>query len=73
MTLTSPVALGDADKATPGFLCRKSKRHTTWKKIQNKTGDPWDFPGDSLVKTLCLVAKGLGSIPGQGTRIPQAA
>ena len=29
----------------------------------------WDFPGNSVVRTLC---RGTGLIPGQGTKIPQA-
>ena len=71
VTFTSPVALDEQTKPLHCSLSRKSKSYTTWK--QNKTGDPWDFPGGSLVKTLCFIAKGLGLIPGQGTRIPQAA
>ena len=30
----------------------------------------WDFPGDPLVKTICFQYRGLGSIPGWGTKIP---
>ena len=31
-----------------------------------------DFPGDPLVKTLPSKAEGMGSIPGQGVKIPHA-
>ena len=34
----------------------------------------WDFPGGLVVKTLCFHCRGgTGSIPGRGTKIPQAA
>ena len=35
----------------------------------------WDFPGDPVVKILCFhcTAGGVGSIPGQGTKILHAA
>ena len=32
-----------------------------------------DFPGSPVVKTLSSNAGGAGSIPGQGTKIPQAS
>ena len=32
----------------------------------------WDFPGGPVVNTLPFNAGGVGSIPGQGTKIPQA-
>ena len=32
-----------------------------------------DFPGGSVVKNLPSTAGGVGSIPGQGTKIPHAA
>ena len=28
----------------------------------------WDFPGGPVAKTPCSQCRGLGSIPGQGTR-----
>ena len=31
-----------------------------------------DFPGSLLVKTLCFNCRGMGSIPGQRTKIPHA-
>ena len=31
-----------------------------------------DFPGGPVVKTPCFQCRGMGSIPGQGTKIPQA-
>ena len=31
-----------------------------------------DFPGGPVVKTLCPLQGGVGSIPGQGTKIPQS-
>ena len=33
----------------------------------------WEFPGGPEVRTRCFHCGGLGSIPGQGTRISQAA
>ena len=30
-----------------------------------------EFPGGPVVKTLCFRCRGTGSIPGQGTEIPQ--
>ena len=30
----------------------------------------WDFPGSPVVKTPACSAGGMGSIPGQGTKIP---
>ena len=32
----------------------------------------WEFPGGKVVRICVLTAKGLGSIPGRGTKIPQA-
>ena len=37
------------------------------KKIDKKR----DFPGDPVVKTLYFHCSGMGSIPDQGTRMPQ--
>ena len=31
-----------------------------------------EFPGGPVVRTCAFTAMGLGSIPGQGTKIPQA-
>ena len=33
----------------------------------------WDFPGSPVVKTLPSTAGGVGSIPGQGTKVLPAA
>ena len=33
----------------------------------------WDFPGGAIVKTLHFYLRGMGSIPGKGTKIPHAA
>jgi len=32
----------------------------------------WDFPGGPVIKTLCSTAGAPRSIPGPGTKIPQA-
>ena len=32
----------------------------------------WEFPGGPVVRTRRFHCSGLGSIPGQGTKIPQA-
>ena len=32
-----------------------------------------EFPGGPVVRTRCLHWQGTGAIPGQGTKIPQAA
>ena len=32
----------------------------------------WDFPGGPVDKTLASTAEGMGSIPGQRTKIPHA-
>ena len=37
-----------------------------------KTEDPWEFPGGPVVRTRRFHCCGRGSIPGQGTKIPQA-
>ena len=33
----------------------------------------WDFPGSPVVKTLPYNAEGVGSMPGQGVKIPHAS
>ena len=33
----------------------------------------WEFPAAAVVRTACVHAKGLDSVPGQGTKILQAA
>ena len=38
-----------------------------------KIRDIWDFPCGPVVKTPGFQCRGMGSIPGQGTKIPQAA
>ena len=40
--------------------------------IFNKMWACWDLPGGPVVKTSLLNAGGAGSIPGQGSKIPQA-
>ena len=35
--------------------------------------EPWDFPGGPEVKTSPSISGGVGSIPGQGTKIPHAS
>ena len=42
-------------------------------KFDFKTYICWDFPGHPVVKNLCFHCKGIGSISGQGTKIPHAA
>ena len=32
-----------------------------------------EFPGGPVVKTQAFTDKGLGLVPGQGTKVPQAA
>ena len=32
----------------------------------------WDFPGGPVVEDLLSIAGDMGSIPGQGTKIPHA-
>ena len=34
---------------------------------------PWDFPGDPVVKNPPSNAGDVGSLPGQGTKIPHAS
>ena len=36
----------------------------------SKLGARWDFSGNPVVKTWCFHRRGVGSIPGQGTKIP---
>ena len=38
-----------------------------------KISEKWDFPGGPVVKNQPSKAGDAGSIPGQGTKIPQAA
>ena len=35
-----------------------------------KIPSPWDFPGSSVVKTQASTERGLGLIPGWGTKSP---
>ena len=42
-------------------------------KISSQRGPFWEFPCGPVVKTRHFHSLGLGSIPGQGTKIPQAA
>ena len=51
---------------TSGVL-RLLKLYQALKKCQ-----AWDFPGGPVAKTLCFQCRGIGSIPGQGTKIPHA-
>ena len=39
-------------------------------KETNKKLLPGEFPGGPVIRTPCFLAKGPGSIPGQGTKIP---
>ena len=48
------------------MLQLRSPRATTKKST-------WDFPGGPLLKNLPYDAGDVGSIPGQGTKIPHAA
>ena len=47
-----------SNTSTGGKTIKKSKR--------------WEFPGDPVVRTWHLQRHGLDSIPGPGTKIPQA-
>ena len=38
-----------------------------------KKKDCREFPGSPVVRTPCFTYEGPGSIPGRGTKIPQAA
>ena len=38
----------------------------------NKSDAPGDFPGGSVIKASCCQCRGVGSIPGWGTKIPHA-
>ena len=38
----------------------------------NEEYEKKDFPGCPVVRTLCFQNKGVGLIPGQGTKIPHA-
>ena len=49
-----------------------SRRERMRKKIKNKK-ETRDFPGGPVVKTLLPMKRGMGSIPGQGTKIPHTA
>ena len=41
--------------------------------MNQKNEIPWDFPGGTVVKNPPSNAADVGSIPGQGTKIPHAA
>ena len=41
--------------------------------VQKKYMGWREFPGSPVVRTRCFHCRGLGSIPGWGTKIPQAA
>ena len=53
-----------------------SIKHWTAREVHNLTpflnGQRREFPGNPVVGTLCFCCLGLSSIPGQGTKIPQA-
>ena len=38
----------------------------------NKSDAPGDFPGGSVIKASCCQCRGVGSIPGWGTKTPHA-
>ena len=40
--------------------------------IYKKFSKPWDFPGGPVVKTPRFQYRGMGSTPGQETKIPHA-
>ena len=42
----------------------------TWDDCEKRRA--WKFPGGPMVRTGAFTAQGLGSIPGEGTKIPQA-
>ena len=53
-----PVEMGWAKgKPDPDLL-----KHRSWR----------DFPSSPVVRTRCFHCRGLGLIPGQGTKVPQA-
>ena len=70
---------------TPGHLPKTSVlTHLQQYKISDAVPDvvgiffkykenSWEFPGGPVVRTLCFHYGGLDSIPGRGTKIPQAA
>ena len=43
------------------------------RKKNSLAGVPWDFPGGPVVKPSPSNARGVGSIPGQGVKIPHAS
>ena len=54
---------------------RKRKAHSWNSKSHTEKCLKWvlrEFPGDPVVKTLLSLPRALGSIPGLGTKIPQA-
>ena len=43
-----------------------------WRRKAFKDGGGWDFPGGPVIKTSPSNAGGVGSTPGQGTKIPHS-
>ena len=56
--------------SSPTLLCPFLKRTTLATKMKRNLF--WDFPGGPVVKNLLSIAGDMGSIPGQGTKIPHA-
>ena len=50
-----------------------NSRKNQKEKLEIKNTVTGNFPGSPLVRTCAFTVKGAGSIPGQGTKIPQAA
>ena len=54
------------------FICHHDGLREGISKMKGPTS--WEFPGSPVVRTAhTLTAKDPGSVPGQGTKIPQAA
>ena len=52
---------------------RRKKQRNKERKKERKKEKPWDFPGGPVVTTPCFHCRGVGLIPGQGTRNLHAA
>ena len=53
-------------------MCLSSANNVHYK-WESKGWNLWEFPGGPGVRTPCFQCWGPGSIPGRGTKIPQAA
>ena len=60
-----PRSWGQADQ-------QLQSRQAVWVRGWRLNGNSGDFPGDPVVKNLLCTAGDVGSIPDQGTSIPQA-